>query len=208
MTAPVRRVPTAGLQRSAGASFRTEAGWEIPEEFGEVEAEVERLRESVALVDVTPRGKVDVRGELDEVLASAGDAISARVGRACALVLAQPGEEEILLPKLVAAAGPTTMVTDATHLFAGMAFAGPALEEALALLTSWDPATLEPGAATGAPIAEVWAVLVRRDLELPILEAYVATEFARYAWEVAVNAVRRVGGGSAGWAALRGEGWS
>ena len=47
-----------------------------------------------------------------------------------------------------------------------------------------------------------------RDLEVPVLEAYVAAEFARYAWETVLDAVRRTGGGPVGWRALRAEGWS
>jgi len=112
------------------------------------------------------------------------------------------------VPKLVSAAGEGTMVTDATHLFVGFALAGPELPEALARLTSWDPALLATGEATGAPIGDVRAVVVRRDLPLPVLEAYVATEFARYAWETVLDAVRRAGGTPVGWSALRGEGWS
>ena len=75
------------------------------------------------------------------------------------------------------------MVTDATHLFAGYALCGPALPELLARTSGWNPATLAPGAATGAPIADVRAIVVRRDLEVPVLEVYVATELARYVWE-------------------------
>jgi glycine cleavage system aminomethyltransferase T len=51
-------------------------------------------------------------------------------------------------------------------------------------------------------------VVARRDLEASVLEAYVAAEFARYAWETVLDAVRRTGGGPVGWRALRAEGWS
>ena len=88
------------------------------------------------------------------------------------------------------------MVTDATHLFVGFALAGPELPEVLARLTSWDPASLAEGEATGAPIGDVRAVVVRRDLPLPVLEAYVATEFARYAWETVLDAVSAGGRGA------------
>jgi glycine cleavage system aminomethyltransferase T len=208
VTSPLRRAPASRLHAEAGASFATEAGWEIPTTYGDEAAERASAGEAVTLVDVTARGKVDVRGEPDEMLASTGDALIARVDAGWVLVLTPPGEEEILVPKLAAAVGPTTMVTDATHLFAGLAFVGPRLEEALSLLTSWDPSTLGPGEATGAPLAEVRAILMRRDLGVPVLEAYVASEFARYAWESCLDAVRRAGGGPAGWTTLRSLGWS
>lgn len=185
-----------------------EGGWELPAVYEDRSAEQVSASETVALIDVTPRAKVDVRGRPDEVLSSAGDPLVARVEPGWALVLAPPGEEEILLPKLTAAAGPTTMVTDATHLFVGLAFAGPRVQDAFELLTSWDPSTLATGAATGAPVADVPAVLVRRALGLQVLEVFVASEFARYVWECCLDAVRRVGGRPAGWATLRALGWS
>ena len=208
MNGPVRRSPLAGTHRELGAVLDREAGWELVSSYEDGGAEGALLNEAVALVDVTPRGKIDVRGAIDPPLSTAGDALTARIFAEWALVLTEPGGEEVLVPKMESAAGSAAMVTDATHLFAGFALAGPALPEALERLTSWDPATLEPGRATGAPIADVRAVLVRRDLELPVLEAYVATEFARYAWEAVLDAVRRSGGGPVGWKALRARGWS
>jgi glycine cleavage system aminomethyltransferase T len=100
------------------------------------------------------------------------------------------------------------MVTDATHLLAGFALAGPELHTVLERTTSWDPSSLAPGEAAGAPIAEVGALLVRRDLSVPVLEVYVGTESARYAWEVLSGVVSELGGAPVGWQALRAEGWS
>lgn len=208
MSAPLRRSPTTRMQAALGATFETDAGWELPADFGDEAAERALIREALAIIDVTARGKVDVRGSLDDALTVAGDALAARMSDEWALVLAEPGGEEVLLPKMGSAVGAAAMVTDATHLFAGVALAGPAWPEALSLLTSWDPGSLDPGGSCGAPIAGVRAVLVRRDLEVPVLEAYVATEFARYVWETVLDAVRRVGGGPAGWRALRAQGWS
>ncbi len=185
-----------------------EAGWELVGHYGDERAERAMLGETVAIVDVTARAKVDVRGDLDGVLSVAGDALTARIARDWALVLGEPGGEEVLLPKMEQAAGPASMVTDATHLFAGFALVGPMLLDAVARLTSWDAASLPRGEATGAPIADVRAVVVRRNLALEVLEVFVATEFARYAWETILDAVRRAGGGPAGWRALRAEGWS
>ncbi|HEY7660800.1 MAG TPA: hypothetical protein VIC58_09415 [Actinomycetota bacterium] len=208
MNEPVRRSPLARMHGRLGAVLDREDDWELVSRYGDERDERALLAGAVALVDITPRGKVDVRGGIELPLASAGDALVARVSGEWALVLTEPGGEEVLVPKMESAAGTGAMVTDATHLFAGFALAGPALPEALARLTSWDPATLEPGKATGAPIADVRAVLLRRDLDVPVLEAYVATEFARYAWDAVLDAVRRSGGGPVGWTALRAQGWS
>ena len=208
MSEPVRRSPLARMHSDLGATVELEAAWELVGSYGDVDAERAMLRETVVVVDVTARAKVDVRGDLDGALSVAGDALTARIAHDWALVLGEPGGEEVLLPKMEQAAGPASMVTDATHLFAGFALAGPMLLDAVARLTSWDAASLPRGEATGAPIADVRAVVVRRDLDVDVLEILVATEFARYAWWTIVDAAGRVGGGPAGWRALRAEGWS
>jgi glycine cleavage system aminomethyltransferase T len=205
---PIRRSPLARSHADLGAVPDREAGWELVAHYGDEAAERMALREGIGIADVTARGKIDVRGALEGPLSAAGDVLTARVAEDWALLLSEPGGEDVLVPKLGSAAGPGAMVTDATHLFVGFAIAGPDLPEALARLTSWDPASLAAGEATGAPIGDVRAVVVRRELSLPVLEAYVATEFARYAWETVLDAVRRSGGGPVGWRALRAEGWS
>ena len=208
MNEPIRRSPLSRMHADLGAALEDEAGWELVASYGDVADERARVRDGIGLVDVTARGKVDVRGSLDGALSAAGDVLSARIADDWALVLAEPGGEDVLVPKLASAAEPGAMVTDVTHLFVGFALAGPALSDVLARLTSWDPASLAAGEATGAPIADVRAVVARRDLEVPVLEAYVAAEFARYVWETVLDAVRRTGGGPVGWRALRAEGWS
>ena len=208
MNEPIRRSPLSRMHADLGAVLEDEAGWELVASYGDVADERARVRDGIGLVDVTARGKVDVRGSLDGALSAAGDVLSARIADDWALVLAEPGGEDVLVPKMASAAEQGAMVTDVTHLFVGFALAGPALGEVLARLTSWDPASLAAGEATGAPIADVRAVVARRDLEVPVLEAYVAAEFARYAWETVLDAVRRTGWGPVGWRALRAEGWS
>jgi glycine cleavage system aminomethyltransferase T len=204
----IRRSPLSRMHADLGGVSEHEAGWELVARYGDEAVERAWVRDGIGLADVTPRSKVDVRGSLDGALSAAGDVLTARIAEDWALVLAEPGGEEVLVPKLESAAGPGAMVTDVTHLFAGFALAGPALNDVLARLTSWNPASLAAGQATGAPIADVRAVVARRDLEVPVLEAYVAAEFARYAWETVLDAVRRTGGGPVGWRALRTEGWS
>ena len=208
MSEPVRRSPVARMHAELGATVEREAGWELVRHYGDEAGERAMLRDTVGVVDITARAKVDVRGDLDGALSVAGGALTARIAQDWALVLGEPGVEEVLLPKMEQATGPASMVTDATHLFAGFALAGPRLPDALARLTSWDAASLPPGEATGAPIADVRAVIVRRDLDVDVLEIFVATEFARYAWETILDVTGRVGGGPAGWRVLRAEGWS
>jgi len=207
-TSPIRRSPAARLHERLGATFEIEEDWAVPMSYGDDGAEGAAIRDGVGLADVTPRGKVDVRGDVDGALASAGDELTARIAPEWALVLTAPAGERAVRPKLEDAAGSTAMVTDATHLFAGYAVCGPLLPDLLARTSAWNPATLEAGAATGAPIADVRAILVKRDLGAPVLEIYVATELARYVWETLHGVAVSLGGRAVGWGALRAQGWS
>ncbi len=188
--------------------FVEESGWEIPASYGDDVAERETIRGSVAIADVTARAKVDVRGEIARAAPAAADALVAEIADDWAIVLGRPGEESRLLTGLETAAGAAAMVTDVTHLFVGFALAGPRISEMFARTTSWDPSTLGRGEATGAPVAEIPAVVVRRDLPSAVVELYVASELGRYAWETLAGVVAGLGGAPVGWQALRAEGWS
>jgi len=205
--APIRRSPAARLSSRRGAVFIEEAGWEIPASYGDDAAERAAIRDDVAIADITARAKVDIRGDLPEELFAPAGANVARITREWAVILGEPNTEADLLRALEPLAGPRTMVTDVTHLFAGIALIGPRLPEVIERATSWDLATLARGEAVGAPIAEVRALVVRRDIAAVVLEVYVATELARYVWEALSGVVAGLGGAPVGWQALRAEGW-
>jgi glycine cleavage system aminomethyltransferase T len=204
----IRRSPAAGSSSRLGAVFVEEAGWEIPASFGDDAAERVVIRDRVAIADVTARAKVDLRGHLPAGLPFPAATVIARISAEWVVVLGGPDAETRLIGAIAPLAGPGAMVTDVTHLFGGFALAGPDLPAVLERTTSWDPTTLAPGEAAGAPIAEVRALMVRRDLSVPVLEVYVATEFARYVWEALSGVVSGLGGAPVGWQALRAEGWS
>jgi glycine cleavage system aminomethyltransferase T len=206
--AAIRRSPAARPSSRGGAVFVEEAGWEIPATYGDDAAERALIRDRVTIADVTARSKVDLRGQLPDSLPMPAATFIARVSPQWALVLGGPDAETRLVRALEPAAGPDAMVTDVTHLFAGFALVGPGLLGVLERTTSWDPTTIAPGEAAGAPIVDVRAVIVRRDLPVPVLEVYVATELARYAWEELSAVVGDLGGGPVGWQALRAEGWT
>jgi glycine cleavage system aminomethyltransferase T len=179
----------------------------MPGSYGDEGAERSSIRDGLAIADLTPRGKIDLRGDVDAALGTSTDqGTVARISPTWAMVFTAPGGEATLLPDLEAAAGAKTMVTDATHLFAGYALCGSRLPDLLARTSGWDPSSLEPGHATGASIADVRAIVVRRDLPIEVLEVYVAAELARYVWETLAGVVSRLDGRPAGWQALRAEG--
>jgi aminomethyltransferase len=204
---PVRRSPVARSLAGQGVRFEAEGGWEVPASFAELGKERELVRGGVGLADVSSRGKVDLQGEIDHLVADPRGAVLARLGRAWAMLLTEPGGEAAVLERCEEAAGSSTMVTDATHLFAGFAIVGPQTPQVLARLTSWDPATLAPGEATGAPLAGVPAAVLRGERGSSAVEAYVGTESARYVWDALLGVVRLMGGGPIGMRALRAEGW-
>lgn len=207
MSTAIRRSPAAQLSRRRGAVFVEEAGWEIPASYGNDAEERAAIRDRVAIADITARAKVDIRGRIPETLPTTADTVLARISAEWVVLLGAPDAEGRLIRAIEPVAGAHAMVTDVTHLFAGVALAGPTLPELVERATSWDLSTLPPGAATGAPIAEVRALLVRRDLPFPVLEVYVAMEFGRYVWETLSGIVSSLGGAPAGWQALRAEGW-
>jgi glycine cleavage system aminomethyltransferase T len=207
MSTAIRRSPAARLSSRGGAVFVEEAGWEIPASYGNDAEERAAIRDRVAIADVTARAKVDIRGRIPETLPSPADTVLARISAEWVVLLGAPDAERRLIGAIEPVVAPGAMVTDVTHLFAGVALAGPALPELVERATSWDLSTLPLGAATGAPIAEVRALLVRREFPFPVLEVFVAMEFGRYVWETLSGIVSGLGGGPAGWQALRAEGW-
>lgn len=207
MRTAIRRSPTSRATSRGRAVFVEESGWEIPASYGDDPAERAAIRDRVAIADITARAKVDIRGDLPDAWVVPANAVIGRLSRDQAIVLGEPGAESALLRTLEPLGGPATMVTDVTHLFAGFALVGPGLPALIELATSWDLSDLDPGAATAASMVEVRSLLVRRDLAIPALEVYVATELGGYAWEALSDLVAGLGGALVGWHALRAEGW-
>jgi glycine cleavage system aminomethyltransferase T len=211
MSTPILRSPLMSIHLANGAMTQVDDGAEVVRSYGDTDAERAILTGAVGVADVTVRGKIDIRGRIDGLVEGlvepgAGDVV-ARIAQDWTLVFAPPGPVTERVNSMASRAGHDAMVTDVTHLYAGFVLAGPALSEVVARLTGWDPATLEPGDATGAPIADIRAIVVRREMSLPLLEISVAMEFARYAWRSICDVVERLGGGPVGWDALHEQGW-
>lgn len=205
---PVMRSPAHRMHEALGAAFIEESGWLIPAVYKDGD-EGAAIRERVAVGDITARGKIDLRGDIATVVPESVDgAFVARISDDWVLVLAAPEVVEERLRELERVAGGSAMVTDVSHLYAGYALAGPGLPDLLARLTSFDADLLEPGSAAGTTLAEIRTIVVRRDLPVPLVEVYCASELGRYLWETLLRKVRKLGGAPVGWEALRAEGWS
>lgn len=204
--APLRS-PLAAAHGRLGAELAAEGGAEHVRSYGDREAELAVVRGSVGVADVTVRAKIDVRGDVERTVSLFPAGVVARIAEDWAMLFSPPGPVDDRVASMQTAAGSSTMVSDATHLLAGFALGGPAVDEAVARLTGWDPATLAPGQATGAPFADVRTIAVRREGALDVLEIYPSMELARYFWDQLIAVAERLGGAPVGWDALHAEGW-
>lgn len=57
------KVPLASFWENLGATLKKEKEWEIPSLFKDFASECETVRKRVGLLDLSPRGKVEVRGK-------------------------------------------------------------------------------------------------------------------------------------------------
>ena len=206
----VKRSPAHRQQLALGASFAREAKWEIPRLYGAVEDERRAVREGLGLADISARGKIDLRGSIDAAAArlpSTEDAVLARISRRWALVLTTPAGLARGLSVLEAAAQPSVLVTEASSIYAGFALVGPRVPEFLLRLTAIDPFELIARTCVAAQMLKVPVVLVRRDLPRIVVEAYLPSEYGRYAWESLMVIGAPLGVRPVGWDALRAEGW-
>jgi glycine cleavage system aminomethyltransferase T len=204
---PPLRSPLASIHAAFGSDVTIEDGAEVVRSYGDPDRERAALSDTIGLADVTVMSKIDIRGDLEPALASAHVDGGGRIAKDWAVVFAAPGPAADRVAAMQAAVGTAAMVTDVTHLYAGFALAGPSLWDALARLTSWNPSGLDVGSATGAPIADVRAIVRRREASVPVMEIWVAMEFARYAWRSLLEVVERLGGEPVGWDPLRDLGW-
>ena len=202
------RTPAHRIHAGLGARFTRRDGWEIPAAYGSVEEERAAIKAGLALADVTPRGKIDLRGRVDEILGRLATGPQVRVARLSAqwaLLFTPPGEAGRWLPLAEEAAGASGMATDATSIYTGIALLGPKRDEVIARLTSTNVARLDNGGATGLQLARIPAVLLMGERAV---EIYAGSEYGRYLWRTVSELVVKSGGRPVGWDALTAEGWS
>jgi glycine cleavage system aminomethyltransferase T len=208
--APLMRSPLRARHHEQGATLTTEDGWEMPRHYQDVERERIAIREGLAIADITARGKIDIRGRVDSALASLPQtrgATLARISRNWALVVTPPAGLTGSLALLTSAASRDTTVTDATSIYAGIALLGPRVPDLLSRLISANPASLLRGQCLATQLLRIPAILLGRELPVTVVEAYVPSEFASYAWDAIFNAAQPLAPEPAGIDALRAQGW-
>ena len=225
----MRRSAIHHRQLALGGRLAQQAGWEYVASFGNAEDELRRARSGVVVVDLSPRGKLLVRGTGVEAWAAravGGKTVPVghvvpwdhvRGGQLCrlsqedALVLTAPDET---LPPRIAPALERSIVAedkgclhlvDVTSGRAGMGLVGPRSRDVLVKLTALDvePECLPDSHCAQTALAKVAALVVRQDLDggVPAYEVYVARDLGEYVWEAVLDAGAEFGIAPCGWTA-------
>lgn len=223
----MKRTALYHRHRALGARMGVAAGWECAESFGSVEEEVRRARSSVAVADLSPLGKLLVRGAgVGAWIARSGGA--AEVGgvvpwgdvpgtRLCrltdedALMLALPAETARVAEGLAESGaseggGSCLHLVDLTSGRAGIGLVGPRSADLLVNLTALDLSDerLPDGRCAQTGLARVPVTIVRQDAgggALPAYEIYVARDLGEYVWDAVFDAAPELGARPCGWAA-------
>jgi glycine cleavage system aminomethyltransferase T len=204
----VMRSPVHHHHVARGARFMRESRWDLPAGYAAIDAERRIIRDGLAIADITARGKADLRGSIGDLGARVPlpvDSVFARLSSSWALVLTPPGAIEAWIPAAEEAAGKSTMVTNATSVYAGFVVLGRQVQALLNRLTALDLSRIEPGMAVGTQVVKVPGLVVRGERAV---EVYVGSEYGRYAWESLLTIGHPLGLEPVGWDALRAEGWT
>jgi sarcosine oxidase subunit alpha len=180
-------------QRARNAVWTETGQWRIADSFGDAARETSRAREAIGLQDVSPIGKIDLKGAgVGGVLADAGKieavtgTLSIKPGHA--LLLTEPGREAAVREALLARAGtPAGCVhmTDVTSALSAYFLVGPLATEVLNRVTSLDVRRDRFMQRSCAPcdLAHVQALVYRDDWgALPAYLLLVGRDVGEYVW--------------------------
>jgi heterotetrameric sarcosine oxidase gamma subunit len=218
----VARSPMERLALAAGGRSETRDGWSVVADFGDPDAEAVACLHSVAWVDVSHLGKLEVQAAADDlatVVAAAGDGASLELGRATRsagawwcpltntrmLLICEAGETAALRSRLVEAGSECTervSVTDVTTVRAALTLAGPRARETFARFCALDlrPEATPIGALRPGSIARQPGILIR-EAEHRYLFLF-GWALGEYMWTVVADAAEHLGGRPAGADAL------
>jgi heterotetrameric sarcosine oxidase gamma subunit len=199
---PNRLSPVQAAASALGARYIAHAGWQVPEVYSSVDAELAAARAGVALVDVSSLGKLYVEGAaaadtLRAAFGSAPEAVGAGVRVAGLAVfqirpdlfflLTATGAEAEAEARLSAARQAFVTVTDVTHGLAGLGLLGPRARGVLGQLSALnlDPAAFPDLHLRSTSVAKTRQLLVRQDRGgLPVFYLFGAQSLAVYVWDV------------------------
>jgi heterotetrameric sarcosine oxidase gamma subunit len=178
-------------------------GWRVAETFGIAEDEAARVRRSAGLEDVSPLGKLDVKGTgIDLALPDCE-----RLDGVRAVIRQKPGHAIVVtggpadrtrddVERVFARAAGCAHVTDVTSGLAAFALVGPRAADVLAGLTSIDLRTqaFANGASAPCTLAHVHTILSRGDWgDLRAYLLLVGRDASEHVWTTVLHAGERVG---------------
>ncbi|MGQ0602170.1 MAG: sarcosine oxidase subunit gamma family protein [Anaerolineales bacterium] len=214
-------LPTA---QHLGAEFVEVGGWKFAKHFTSVEAEMAAARNSVALADSSPHGKVQIEGEAAEealraVFGHAPQAIGSgastnaghlyRLRRDVFYMSTSPGGEGQAIEQIQASARKAALFVTVTDLSQGLAdirLLGPRAREVLSKLCALDfaPDKFTDQTIKQTSLAKTKQILLRRDFgALPAFQIIGAQSLAAYVWEVVMESGKEFGIVPIGVAAMR-----
>lgn len=163
--------PFDAVHRQLDARFKDYAGWSLPADFGDIEAESQAMNSHCAVVDLCSFGRLYVKGgPAKEVLSGVftektgnfvadswvwakgtfdGEPVLCRVARLNGdyIVLTPPEKTEAVKKGLETAAGGSVSVADMTEKTAMLGLYGPAAFESMQGVLPFDIDHLDPGDA-------------------------------------------------------------
>ncbi len=205
-----------------GADLGEHEDWQVPLAYDEAETEIAAARDRVAIVDLSPVGKLLIQGEA--IGAALADQFGSVPEKPTDLVLFDGGwlsrvnsfEYYAVLPldrltenvdSLCAALDDThTHVTDLTHGRDVLGVLGPAASQALSKLCGLDfrERVFPNHCAQASSLAKVHALIARVDRgEVPCYEVHVDRTYGEYVWDAMSDAIAEFDGRAIGTFAMR-----
>ncbi len=195
------RSPVAAETRAVGARIEVRDGWEVAVGYGDADAERRALRETVALVDRSQLGTIELQGgesALDALPSE--DASLLRMTPTRALVLCEPAATAAVRERLTREFAGDAL--DVTAAYAKLVLAGPLAREAIARLCALDlrPHVTPVGGFRPGSVARTPGAVLREADERYVL--LFGAAYGSYVWSVVADAVEQLGGRPAGLDAL------
>lgn len=223
-----RLSPIHNRHQVLGARFALQAGWLIPEVYTASDEEATILRESVALVDISARGKLIIKGaDVDGIFTAhfgksptkLGDVIEietthlliAKLTSDEFLILTLPGSEQESITSLEAEITSKNIfvsVIDQTSGLVGLSISGLESTRMMRKLCAldFDPTEFPNLHVAQSSFAKIRTTIIRHDQgSSPAYELFADCSYADYLWDTILDAGLEFGIQPVGWEALRGR---
>lgn len=213
ISVPARLSPVHAATAALGARYAEHSGWQIPDSYTSVEAELAAARAGVGLADISGHGKLYVEGApAAAVVQAAFGQAPAEIGAGASLAGAQvfrlrpdqffvvtaigaEAETQARLNVAAAAGGPVT-ITDVTHGLAAFGLVGPQTRALLSQLSALDfgAAAFPNRSLKITSLAKAKHLILRQDRGgLPAFTLFGAQSLSAYVWSVIRDAGQACG---------------